>query len=104
MSPIPRYAVRLTQRIKNSAFRNRTLDLVEEATKQPDLAHFTRAILKNPAHTSHTDPREHATAMLATEEQAARNRAQTIHIYFDPNGRYIGHMLYPERDQKPSDD
>ena len=46
MSPIARSAVRLTQRIRDSGLRNRTLSLVQEATKQPDLAHFTVATLK----------------------------------------------------------
>jgi hypothetical protein len=46
MSPIPRHAVKLTQRIRNSDLRNLTLSLIEDATQKPDLAHFTIAILK----------------------------------------------------------
>lgn len=46
MSPIPRHAVKLTQRIRNSTLRNLTLNLIEEASQKPDLAHFTIATLK----------------------------------------------------------
>lgn len=46
MSPIPRHAVKLTQRIRSPTMRNLTLSLIEEATQKPDLAHFTIAILK----------------------------------------------------------
>lgn len=46
MSPIPRTLVRLTQRIRNPTLRNRTLNLIERATQEPDLTHFTQAMLK----------------------------------------------------------
>ncbi|KAJ5179376.1 hypothetical protein N7492_002586 [Penicillium capsulatum] len=46
MSPIPRQAVKLTQRIRNSTLRNLTLSLIEDASQKPDLAQFTVAILK----------------------------------------------------------
>ena len=49
---------------------------------------------RNPSHTSHTDPRPHATALLATEEQAARGKSQPIHIYHDEDLNYLGHALY----------
>ncbi|PSN59104.1 hypothetical protein BS50DRAFT_605332 [Corynespora cassiicola Philippines] len=104
MSPIARSAVKFTQRIRNSELRNRTLSLIEEATKRPDLAGFTQAVLKNPAHTSHTDTREHVTARLSTAEQANKGVAQTVHIYFDKNGQYDGHQLYQERSEKKEDD
>ncbi|KAH9873390.1 hypothetical protein J1614_005788, partial [Plenodomus biglobosus] len=48
MSPIAFHAVRLTQRIKNQALRFKTIKLVEEATKQPDLARFTKPITYKP--------------------------------------------------------
>ncbi|GLB05558.1 hypothetical protein AtubIFM57258_000847 [Aspergillus tubingensis] len=104
MSPIPRHVVKFTQRIRNPAVRNLTLSLIEEATKQPDLAHFTIATLKNPSHTSHTDPRPHATVLFASDDQFKSNKAQTAHIYHDGEGRYDGHRLYEERDNKPSDE
>ncbi|KAJ5181535.1 hypothetical protein N7449_011682 [Penicillium cf. viridicatum] len=46
ISPIPRHAVKLTQRIRNPTLRNLTLSLIEVASQKPDLAHFTIAILK----------------------------------------------------------
>ncbi|KAI0140537.1 hypothetical protein GGR57DRAFT_487883 [Xylariaceae sp. FL1272] len=46
MSPIPRAAVKFTQRIKNQDVRKKTLTLIEMATMQPDLSHFTGAVLK----------------------------------------------------------
>lgn len=46
MSPIARSAVRFTQRTKNTELRKKTLALIEEATEKPELAHFTRALLK----------------------------------------------------------
>ncbi|CAI7614268.1 hypothetical protein N7478_001329 [Penicillium angulare] len=104
MSPIPRHAVKLTQRIRNPTLRNLTLSLIEEATQKPDLAHFTIAILKNPSHTSHTDLTPHATALFATEEQFKNNKAQTAHIYHDEQGQYTGHILYQERGNKSSDE
>ncbi|KAF2449340.1 hypothetical protein P171DRAFT_480429 [Karstenula rhodostoma CBS 690.94] len=104
MSPIAHSAVKFTQRIRNSQLRHLTLNLVHEATKQPDLAHFTVAKLKNPTHTSHTDPERHATVLLATEEQAKTNKSHTVHIYHDENGKYTGHQMYPERSNKGSDE
>ncbi|KAK4129913.1 hypothetical protein BT67DRAFT_446202 [Trichocladium antarcticum] len=104
MSPIPRNLIRMTQRIKKQGLRNNTLNLVESATWQPDLAHFTQAMLKNPSHTSHSDSRPHATALLATETQAAQYKSQAVHIYYDENYNYAGHTLFEERDNKPSDD
>ncbi|KAF1821333.1 uncharacterized protein K489DRAFT_403091 [Dissoconium aciculare CBS 342.82] len=123
MSPITRSVVRFTQRIKNSAVRNQTLALIEVASKQPDLAHFTIAecllvlkpfsitliviqavvtmlfdcsgLSRNPTHTSHNEPRPHATVLLATKEQADANRAQAIHIFHDETGNYSGHELFP---------
>ncbi|KAG5301303.1 hypothetical protein I7I48_01270 [Histoplasma ohiense] len=80
MSPIPRQAIRLTQRIRNPTLRSLTLGLIEDASKKPDLAHFPIAILKNPSHTSHTDLKPHATALFATEEQFKNNKALTAHI------------------------
>ncbi|KAI0867388.1 hypothetical protein GGS24DRAFT_495373 [Hypoxylon argillaceum] len=104
MSPIPRAAVQFTQRIRNPAVRNRTLNLIEIATMQSDLSHFTGAVLKNPSHTSHTDLKPHATVRLATNEQAARQVSQTVHIYHDEDGNYDGHQLFPERPDKKSDE
>ncbi|KAJ5683647.1 hypothetical protein N7462_006812 [Penicillium macrosclerotiorum] len=104
MSPIPRHAVKFTQRIRNSILRNRTLTLIETATEKPDLAHFTIATLKNPSHTSHTDLKAHATALLATDEQYNNKKVQPVHIYHDEEGHYTGHVLYAERDMKPSDE
>jgi hypothetical protein len=46
MSPIARHLVQMTQRIRDATKRNNTLKLIEEATKKPDLAHFTVALLK----------------------------------------------------------
>lgn len=46
MAPIARTVVKFTQRIRDQALRYTTLNLIEEATKQPDLAAFTRAELK----------------------------------------------------------
>ena len=46
MSPIPRNLVKLTQRIRNPALRNLTLNLIEEASQKPDLSRFTIATLK----------------------------------------------------------
>ncbi|PWY96162.1 hypothetical protein BO94DRAFT_561731 [Aspergillus sclerotioniger CBS 115572] len=104
MSPIPRHVVKLTQRIHNPALRNLTLSLIEQASHQPDLSHFTIATLKNPTHTSHTDTKPHATVLFANEEQFKNNKAQTAYIYHDEEGRYAGHTLYEERDNKASDD
>ncbi|KAF2875292.1 hypothetical protein BDV95DRAFT_604048 [Massariosphaeria phaeospora] len=103
MSPIARHLVQMTQRIRDTTKRSNTLKLIEEATKKPDLAHFTSAILKNPSHTSHSDPTPHATALLATDDQAKNNKSQAVHIYHDENHNYIGHTLYEERDNKTSD-
>ena len=48
MSPIPRNLIKLTLRIRNPALHNLTLNLIEEASQKPDLAHFifTNATLK----------------------------------------------------------
>lgn len=46
MAPIARHAVKFTQRITNGPLRTKTLNLIEEATKRPDLNHFTAALLK----------------------------------------------------------
>ena len=59
---------------------------------------------RNPAHTSHSDSKEHATVRLATDAQVAAKKAQTVHIYFDQDGKYTGHKLYPEREEKKSDE
>ncbi|THC87449.1 hypothetical protein EYZ11_013106 [Aspergillus tanneri] len=93
MSPIPRNLVKFTQRIKNPVLRNLTLNLIEEASQKPDMAHFTIAILK-----------PHTTALFATEEQFKSNKAQTAHIYHDEQGQYVGHTLYQERENKSSDE
>ncbi|QKX62108.1 uncharacterized protein TRUGW13939_09264 [Talaromyces rugulosus] len=93
MSPIPRNLVKFTQRIHNPALRNLTLTLIEEATRKPDLAHFTIATLKN------TDPGPHSTVLLATEEQFQNNKGQTVHIYHDDQGHYDGHTLSGKREQ-----
>ena len=108
--------------------------MIEEATKSPDLSHFTIAALKlvlfslyrrsesrfsavytstaiahvnrpyrNPSHTSHTDLRPHATALLATELQAAQKKSHVVHIYHDENGNYTGHTLYSERNNTAND-
>ncbi|KAJ6122813.1 hypothetical protein N7512_005278 [Penicillium capsulatum] len=94
MSPIPRQAVKLTQRIRNSTLRNLTLSLIEDASQKPDLAQFTVAILKQAQY----EP------LFATEEQFKNNKAQTAHIYDDEQGRYTGHVLYQGRENKPSDE
>ncbi|UPX16753.1 uncharacterized protein EKO05_0007139 [Ascochyta rabiei] len=104
MSPIAHSAVKFTQRIRDTVLRHKTLNLIHQATKQPDLAHFTVATLKNPTHTSHTDSRQHATVLLATEEQVKSNKSQTVHIYHDDNGNYAGHRIYVERQNKTSDE
>ncbi|KAI9701738.1 MAG: hypothetical protein M1820_006366 [Bogoriella megaspora] len=104
MSPIARSMVKFTQRIRNNDLRNQTLKLVEQATQSPELAHFTQAILKNPSHTSNTDSKPHATVRFATEEQNASGKAQTAHLYYDTNGEYSGHTLYPERGEKKEDE
>ncbi|KAL2862712.1 uncharacterized protein BJX67DRAFT_292506 [Aspergillus lucknowensis] len=104
MPPIARSAIKLVQRIRNPALRNQTLDLIVDASHQPDLAHFTYAACKNPAHTSHTDLTPHTTALFATEEQYMNRKVQPVHIYHDEQGRYAGHVMYAERDMKPSDD
>ncbi|KAM3414795.1 hypothetical protein BST61_g9944 [Cercospora zeina] len=70
MAPIARSLIKLTQRIKDVSKRNSTLNLVERATYEPDLAHFTNAVLKNPTHTSNSDSTPHVTALLATDDQA----------------------------------
>ncbi|OAL43435.1 hypothetical protein IQ07DRAFT_605760 [Pyrenochaeta sp. DS3sAY3a] len=121
MSPIARYLIQITQRIKDATKRNNTLKLMEEATKKPELAHFTTAILillqitadvqklhtfsipKNPSHTSPSDPIPHATALLATDDQAKNNKSQTVHIYHEANHNYTGHILFEEKDNKTSD-
>ncbi|KAI0502816.1 hypothetical protein F5B22DRAFT_631875 [Xylaria bambusicola] len=104
MSPIPQQLVRFTQRIKNVQVRKMTLGLIEVATQQSDLAMFTNATLKNPSHTSNTDPRPHVTVLLATDDQQALDRSQAVHIYHDGDGNYAGHVLFPERQNKTSDD
>jgi hypothetical protein len=58
---------------------------------------------RNPAHTSHSDSKEHVAARLATDDQAAAGKAQTIHIYFDANGKFDGYKLYSEREEKKED-
>lgn len=61
-------------------------------------------LCRNPTHTSHTDLKPHATALLATEEQFKNGKGQTVHLYHDEQGHYTGHFLYEERANKPSDD
>lgn len=63
----------------------------------------TDPIGRNPRHTSHPDPKSHATVRLATDDQAKRGVSQTVHIYHDANGAYAGHVLYPERPNKKED-
>ncbi|KAH0337999.1 hypothetical protein KCU81_g7809, partial [Aureobasidium melanogenum] len=99
MAPIAKQAIKLTQRLNRGPVRTLSLNLIEEATKKPDLAHFTRAELRSPSHTSKSDPRPHVTASLATEAQAAAGKVQVVHIYHDSNN-YIGHQLYEEQDAK----
>jgi hypothetical protein len=65
--------------------------------------HTDLSVFRNPSHTSHTDPRPHVTALLATSEQDAQNKSQVVHIYHDENGKYTGHSLYPERENKKED-
>ncbi|KAF1819682.1 uncharacterized protein K489DRAFT_324771 [Dissoconium aciculare CBS 342.82] len=121
MSPIARSVIRFTQRIKNSARRNQTLDLIKAATKQPDLAHFTIAmcnikpsislntwlntptLYRNLLYTSYNEPRSYATVLLATQEQADTNKLQVIHIFYDADRKYAGHELFPERTNKITD-
>ncbi|KAI9733991.1 MAG: hypothetical protein M1834_002648 [Cirrosporium novae-zelandiae] len=93
MASIARSGVKFTQRLRDQALRNSTLSLIEEATTKPDLAHFTRAMLKIPAHTSHCNSKEHATVRLATEEQAAANKA--LGTRFDFKRPFLG-SLDPE--------
>ncbi|KAI1425416.1 hypothetical protein F5Y12DRAFT_795940 [Xylaria sp. FL1777] len=102
--PISRYAVRLTQRITDYNMRNITLNLIEIATRKPDLAGYTIATLMNPSHTSNSDPRPHVTALLATESQEQANTSQALHIYHDKDWNYAGHMLFPERKNKTNKD
>jgi hypothetical protein len=45
MPPIARHLIKMTQRIRDSTKRYNTLKLVEAATKEPGLLHFTTAIL-----------------------------------------------------------
>ncbi|QPH18577.1 hypothetical protein C2857_003653 [Epichloe festucae Fl1] len=104
MPPIPRGLVIFTQRIRNSALRNRTLNLIERATQEQDLAHFTKARLKNPSHTSRSDPIPHVTVLLSTDTQTELDRAQAVHIYHDEDWNYKGHTLYEERINKSTDD
>lgn len=59
---------------------------------------------RNPAHTSASDTREHVTALVQTKDQANKGLAQTVHIYFDKNGKYDGHTLYEEREEDDSKD
>jgi hypothetical protein len=59
---------------------------------------------RNPTHTSHVDPKPHVTVLLATETQVAEDKSQAVHIYHDESGNYTGHVLYPERQNKKSDD
>ncbi|OCL14022.1 hypothetical protein AOQ84DRAFT_276106, partial [Glonium stellatum] len=59
---------------------------------------------RNPSHTSHSDPKPHATALLATEDQAKDDKSQAIHIYHNENENYTGYTLYPERQNKKSND
>ncbi|KAJ5645773.1 hypothetical protein N7490_002145 [Penicillium lividum] len=40
----------------------------------------------------------------ATGEQYKNKTVQPVHIYYDEEGRYTGHVLYAERDMKPSDE
>ncbi|KAF2022233.1 hypothetical protein BU24DRAFT_339780 [Aaosphaeria arxii CBS 175.79] len=58
---------------------------------------------RNPSHSSHMDPRPHTTVLLATEEQARNNKSHAVHIYHDQNGNYVGHVVFPERQNKSSD-
>ncbi|KAI0102124.1 hypothetical protein GGR51DRAFT_527898, partial [Nemania sp. FL0031] len=101
--PIPRQAVRIAQTLKNPAVREMTMNLVEAASRQPDLAVFTMATLKNTSHTSNSDPRPHVTVLVATEEQARADRCHAVHIYHDGNWNYTGHELFPERNRKITD-
>ncbi|PVH93758.1 hypothetical protein DM02DRAFT_540897, partial [Periconia macrospinosa] len=94
--PISRETVDFTQQITNPPLRNRILTLIEVATTKPDVSHFIKATLKNPAHKSNSDPKEHVTVRLATEEEESRGVAQTTYIHFNRNGRYDGHRLFPE--------
>ncbi|KAF2702826.1 hypothetical protein K504DRAFT_393781, partial [Pleomassaria siparia CBS 279.74] len=85
--------IQLVPRLTNPNQRNRMLKLVVEATKKPDLAHFTSARLTNTTHANPCDPKPHATMFLATDEQARNNRSQTVHIYHDAEYNYTGHTL-----------
>ncbi|EMF10932.1 uncharacterized protein SEPMUDRAFT_150880 [Sphaerulina musiva SO2202] len=100
MSPIARSAIKLTQKLRDSAYRTQMLDLVQEAINKPELAHFTVATFKNASHTSPSDPREHATVFLATEEQAKNNKAQAVHIYHDKDYKFTGYSLWQERENR----
>ncbi|KAI0906921.1 hypothetical protein F4823DRAFT_605340 [Ustulina deusta] len=97
MSPISRYSVRMTRNIRDPDVLDMSLNLIEAATQQPDLARFTVATLLNSSHTSGSDRRPHVTALLATDAQVQAGRRHAIHIYHDGCGNYTGHKLFPER-------
>ncbi|KAJ4503994.1 hypothetical protein HRR83_007704 [Exophiala dermatitidis] len=66
--------------------------------------HFRYVSVKNPDHTSHFDPVNHAPVRIATEDQVARGAGQTVHIYYDEQmGAYSACRLSSERLNKPGD-
>jgi hypothetical protein len=96
--------------------RKTTLDMVVQAMRQPDLAHFTAAVItlvhtahhaditmnlvadthRNSTHTSRSDPRPHSTVIVTTDEQRANGERQTLHVYHDREQIYTDHKLFPE--------
>ena len=72
MSPIPRHAVKLTQRIRNPTLRNLTLCLIEDASQKPDLAHFTIAILKQATIDTVGSGLQYLTSLTLTETHRTR--------------------------------
>ncbi|KAF2175971.1 hypothetical protein K469DRAFT_679261 [Zopfia rhizophila CBS 207.26] len=86
------------QRIRNSSVRKRTLYLIEEGIK-PRIVQLY-GTHRNPARTSHTDPKEHVTVRLATADRATIGKAQTVHTYYDNKGTYAGDALYQGRERR----
>ncbi|KAH6612604.1 hypothetical protein C7974DRAFT_418543 [Boeremia exigua] len=100
MSPIARAAIVLREFTGNTEMARNTLQAVEYATHQYDLAHFVQATLVSWKHTSASDPIPHATIRLATHDQLAAKRAQALHLYLNDGNNYVRHKLDKELDVK----
>ncbi|WPH01958.1 Hypothetical protein R9X50_00481200 [Acrodontium crateriforme] len=97
--------IKFLQRIRDSKRRQLIQTLTREVWDTPDCCHFTDVLVKNPLHTSHSDPRPHITVRMRTEDQIARGAGQTVHIFYNSQTEeYEAFALFSERQDKPVND